>query len=92
MGGFVDKFILNMNPIITNMDQVLFEKRDSCINQATQLMNLMKDLGIQNSTDYKNAITEILTQAFPKTGAEVNTWDVEVSNDNNAAGGGMGGL
>jgi hypothetical protein len=92
MGGFVDKFILNMNPIITNMDQVLFDKRDSCINQATQLMNLMKELGIQDSDDYKNAITEILTQAFPKTGAEVNTWNVEVSNDNNTAGGGMGGF
>ena len=88
MDGFVDKFVLNMNPIITNMDQVLFEKRDATIGQAQNLVNLMKDLGVEDVDDYKQAVTEILTQAFPQTGSDVNTWDVDVSASNGEAGGG----
>ena len=90
MHGFVDKFVLNMNPIITNMDQVLFEKRDACIGQAQSIIGMMKELGIQDSDDYKNAITEILTQAFPKTGSEVNKWDVEIPTEGGESEGGFG--
>ena len=85
-------FILNMNPIITNMDQILFDKRDSAINQAQSLVNLMKELGVADSEDYQKAVTEILTQAFPQTGASVNNWDVEISTEEGGAGGGMGGF
>ena len=93
MGGFVDKFILNMNPIITNMDQVLFEKRDATISQAQNLVNLMKELGVENNANYQKAVTEILTQAFPQTGSSVNNWDVDVRTGEEAAGGGgFGGL
>ena len=91
MNGFVDKFVLNMNPILTNMDQILFEKRDSTINQATNLITLMKELGIQNNDDFKKAVTEILTQAFPQTGSSVNTWHVDVKSGEDS-GGGMGGI
>ena len=80
MGGFVDKFILNMNPIITNMDQIQFEKRDAAIQQANALVDLMQKLKVENPSEYKSAITEILTQAFPQTGADVNAWKVDVSN------------
>lgn len=90
MSGFVDKFVLNMNPIITNMDQVLFEKRDAAINQATQIIALMKQLGVSNSDNYQAAVTEILTQGFPQTGSEVNNWDVDVSAEpEGGAGGGF---
>ena len=93
MNGFVDKFVLNMNPIITNMDQVLFEKRDATISQAQNLVNLMKELGIEKADDFKQAITEILTQAFPQTGAAVNDWDVPPQvGGGEGAGGGMGGF
>lgn len=92
MSGFVDKFVLNMNPIITNMDQVLFEKRDATIGQAQNLVNLMKELGLEDSDDYKKALTEILTQAFPQTGSAVNNWDVEIPEGGGEAGGGMGGF
>ncbi|MBO4542787.1 MAG: portal protein [Bacteroidales bacterium] len=88
MSGFVDKFVLNMSPIITNMDQVLFEKRDATIGQAQNIVNVMRDLGIENADDYKQAITEILTQAFPQTGSAVNTWDMRVK----AGGGESGGF
>lgn len=92
MSGFVDKFVLNMNPILTNMDQVLFEKRDSAINQAQALVNLMKELGVANSAKYQQAVTEILTQAFPQTGAAVNSWKVDINTDSGDTGGGMGGF
>ena len=92
MSGFVDKFVLNMNPIITNMDQVLFEKRDATIGQAQNLVNLMKELGLEDSDDYKKALTEILTQAFPQTGSAVNNWDVDIPEGGGEAGGGMGGI
>lgn len=89
MSGFVDKFILNMNPIITNLDQVLFEKRDSSINQADSIINMMKNLGIDNEDDYKKAVTEILTQAFPKTGADVMNWNVDINDGQESGGGGF---
>ena len=93
MSGFVDKFVLNMNPILTNMDQVLFEKRDATIGQAQNLVSMMKDLGITDVDDYKQAITEILTQAFPQTGSAVNNWDVDVTTEGGDTGmGGMGGF
>ena len=92
MSGFVDKFILHMNPIITNMDQVLFEKRDAAISQAQNLVNLMKELGVSDNDDFKKAVTEIITQAFPQTGASVNDWHVDVEAGADAGGGGMGGF
>ena len=93
MSGFVDKFVLNMNPIITNMDQVLFEKRDATISQAQNLVNLMKELGVEDNADYQKVVTEILTQAFPMTGSSVNTWDVDIKSGEDAGGGGgLGGF
>jgi len=89
MSGFVDKFVLNMNPIITNMDQVLFEKRDATIGQAQNLVTLMKELGVEDISDYKSAIQEILTQAFPKTGSDVMNWDVDLSSGGEEGMGGM---
>ena len=93
MNGFVDKFVLNMNPILTNLDQILFEKRDSTLGQATSLIQLMKELGINNASDYKKGVTEILTQAFPQTGASVNDWKVDLKSGEEGGGpGGMGGF
>ena len=92
MSGFVDKFVLNMSPIITNMDQVLFEKRDSAINQASQLAELLKNLGVTDVDDYKKSIQEILTQAFPQTGSSVMNWDINLNSGEGGEGGGMGGM
>ena len=91
MSGFVDKFILNMSPIITNMDQVQFEKRDSAINQANSIVDLMKNLGMEDSKDYKQAIAEALSQAFPQTSASVMKWNVDLE-AGGEAGGGAGGF
>jgi hypothetical protein len=90
MSGFVDKFVLNMSPIITNMDQVQFDKRDSSINQAASISDLMKNLGINDPEAYKKAITEILSQSLPQTGSNVMKWGVDLkSGEEGGMGGGM---
>jgi hypothetical protein len=50
---------------------------------------MMKELGITDVDDYKSAITEILTQAFPQTGSDVNNWNVDIPTEP-AGGGDMG--
>lgn len=89
MTGFVDKFTLHMNPIITNMDQVLFEKRDAALSQAQQAIDLMKQVGNVNDNDAKSILTEILTTAFPKMGSAVNSWDIDLSEAEESGGGMM---
>lgn len=79
MSGFMDKYTLHMNPIITQMDQVMSEKRDSAINQASTLIDLIKGLGIDDANTFKQALTETLTQALPQTGAAVSGWNIDVT-------------
>lgn len=76
---YVDQFDLHMNPILTEMSTVQFEKRDSAISQASALVDLMNTLNVDNSDEIKAAITEILSEALPKTSSSVTKWDVDVS-------------
>lgn len=80
MSGFVDKFELHMNPIITEMTSVQFERRDNSISQAQALVELLKALGVSDTSQYKQAITEAISQAFPDTGASANGWEINVAN------------
>lgn len=75
---YVDKFTLHMNPILTEMSNVQFEKRDSAINQASSIVDLMQSLGIEQAEDYKQAIVEILAEALPETGAKASQWAVNM--------------
>lgn len=77
MSGFVDKFDLHMNPIITEMSSLQFEKRDSALGQAQILVEMLKSLGVDDKGDYRIGLTEILSEVLPKTGAAVNSWDLE---------------
>ena len=86
MSGFVDKFTLHMNPIITPLSTVQAEKRDAALNQASALVQLLKDMGVSDTNPYLEAITEILTDAFPKIGSHVHTWAINL--DDNTEGGG----
>ena len=88
MTGFIDKFILHMNPIITVQSTVQFDKRDSAISQATSIVNMLKDLGVKEAGNYTTAITEILTEVLPQTGAAANEWKLDL----NAEGGAPGGI
>lgn len=79
MSGFVNKFQLHMNPIITTQSTVQFEKRDSALSQATALVDLLKGVGVKDKKDYQKALTEILTEVFPQMGSDVVNWDVDVT-------------
>lgn len=76
---YVDAFTLHMNPILTELSTVQFEKRDSAISQASAIVDLLKDLNNTNVEDARTAITEILTEALPDTGSKVNKWDIDLT-------------
>lgn len=76
LSGYVDKFELHMNPIITEQSTINFDKRDSALNQATTLVQLFKDMGMTDMDNYREAISEILTEVFPKMGSDTSKWDI----------------
>lgn len=76
LSGYVDQFELHMNPIITLQSTIQFDKRDSAINQADSLINLMKSAGVTDVEQYRSALTEILIEAFPAIGTDVSNWDI----------------
>lgn len=78
MSGCVDKFELHMSEIVTTQSTITFEKRDAAISQAQQIVDLMKNCGIDNADDYKEVLTEILTEVLPQTGSKVNQWNVDI--------------
>lgn len=87
--GFVDKFKLHMNPIITQQSTLQFEKRDAALSQARTLFDLLKDAGVTKKDDYRNAIVEILTEVFPQMGSQAQNWDINL--DAGGEGGGASG-
>lgn len=81
MSGFVDKFELHMNPIVTQLSTVNSERRDSALGQASSIAELLQSLGVTDDKVYKQALTEILSEVLPATGASVNTWPIEINNE-----------
>ena len=79
MSGFVDKFKLHMNPIITEQSTIQFDKRDAALNQATALVDLLKSLNVDDSSDYLNGLKEILSEVFPQIGADAPSWNINPS-------------
>lgn len=88
MSGFIDKFELHMNPILTEMSVLNFDKRDAAIGQAASLIDLMKNLGVSDQSSYREATVEVLGEVLPKTGTSVNQWHINVEQDLNGGGGG----
>lgn len=87
LSGYKDKFVLHMNPIITPLSTVQSEKRDAALNQATTLIQMLKDIGVNEADSYIDAIKEILTEAFPGIGTNVNSWKLNVESVENGGGG-----
>ena len=81
LSGYVDQSDLHMNPIITQMSTVNAEKRDAALSQAQLIIDLLKSCGIENANSYKEALTEILSEAFPTVGASVNSWEMDINAD-----------
>ena len=91
MSGFIGKFELHMNPIVTTQSTVQFEKRDQAIGQAQNIVTLMQAMGVKDVNMYKNSISEILSEVLPKTGADSISWDVDLQSGEES-GGGLGGF
>ena len=79
MSGLVDKFTLHMSEIVTQQSTITFEKRDAAIGQANSIVELLQSVGVDNAEDYKQAITEILSEVLPMTGANVESWRLNVA-------------
>lgn len=80
LSGYVDRFELHMNPILTEMSVLNFDKRDAAIAQASSLVELMKSVGVEEQKEYRTAIIEILSEVLPKTGTDVNNWSIDIEN------------
>ena len=92
LSGYVDKFELHMNPIVTTQSTIQFDKRDAALNQAATLVQLLKDTGVTEDKPYIAGLIEILSEVFPKMAADATNWNINVAEDvDGAAGGPMGG-
>lgn len=78
MSGFVNQFKLEMNPIITQLSTVAAERRDSAIGQATQIADLLKNLGIDDKKRYMKALQEALKDVFPTMGSDIVNWNIDL--------------
>ena len=81
MSGMVNKFQLNMSDIITEQSTITFDKRDSALGQASSAVDLLQTLGVTNQDSYKTLLSEILKEAFDTSGADVNSWNIKVGDE-----------
>ena len=82
--GFIDKFQLHMQPIITEQSTASFEKRDAAISQAAQIVDLMKALGVDNADKYREVLTEILSEALPTSSTDISKWGIHPKEEGGA--------
>lgn len=78
LSGLVDKFRLKMQPIITPLSTIISEKRDAAVGQTSQIVDLLKSLGVTQDKPYQKAIVEALEEEFPDLAASVMTWNIDV--------------
>ena len=76
---YENKFELHMQPILTEMSALQFDKRDSAITQAGALIDLLKGLGIDKADTFKIALSELLGECMPKTSATIYDSTLDVS-------------
>lgn len=79
LSGFIGSYELRMQPIITLQSTVQFEKRDSALSQATQMLDLLNNLKVSNKEDYLKSLSEILAEVFPQIGSEILGWKIDPS-------------
>lgn len=90
MSGFVDNYVLEMQPIITALSTIISEKRDSAVNQATSLISLLDSLGISDKEAYLKAVQEALKEEFPDFGSKVMAYKVNIGEPEGGEGGDFG--
>ena len=85
--GFIDKFQLHMNPIVTTQSTIQFDKRDAALSQAQVFVDLLKNIGITEDDMYRTGLTEILSEVFPQIGSDAINWDIDVAEADGGGGG-----
>jgi hypothetical protein len=70
-----------MQPILTEMSALQFDKRDSAITQSSTLVDLLKSLGVTKTDVFKVALSEILGECMPKTSATISDTTLDVSTE-----------
>ena len=86
LDGFVDKFELHMNPIVTQLSTITGEKRDAALSQATTLIEALKSLGVTEPNAYKSSLVELLQEEFPIISAELMNWDISINTEESGGG------
>lgn len=81
MSGFVDKFVLHMNPIITTQSTIQFDRRDSALSQANSVVELLRSMGVDEASSYRDALVEVLSDAFPQTGSDARNWNIQIDSE-----------
>ncbi len=85
--GFCNKFTLHMNPIITPLSTVQFEKRDAALSQAQMMVDLLKALQVHGQKDVARALSEILVEVFPSMATDLNKWKIDLTEPEGGDGG-----
>lgn len=85
LSSLVDEFELHMNPILTQLSTISFERRDSSLSQASAVVELLRSLGVSDADAFKKTISEILEESLPTASSEVNSWEIKVKEDSDNA-------
>lgn len=81
MSGFKNKFVLHMNPILTELSQIQFDKRDSALSQAQSAIDLLKSVNVEDEQTYKNVLTELLAEILPAIGTDIHGWNIDLTSE-----------
>jgi hypothetical protein len=85
LSGYADQYKLHMQPIVTPLSTVISDKRDSAIGQASQVIDLLKSVGVKDVDRYIKALSEVLGEEFPVMSSDTANWDINVGEDDNGS-------
>lgn len=78
LSGIIGTYQLHMADTITTQSTIQFERRDAAVGQASNIIQMLKDLGVKDADTYRDAISEILLDVLPGTSGKATSWDVDV--------------
>ena len=87
MSGFVDRYQLHMQPIITVQSTVQFDKRDAALGQAQAFVDLIRNIGATDNTDdIRSGLVEILSEVFPQIGSVAGELNIDLTTEESGGG------
>ncbi len=81
MSGMVDRYVLHTQPMPTTLGEVMSTRRDSAIQQATSIIDMLKSIGVKDKETYRQAISEILLDVLPVSSSDSKTWDINLDEE-----------